>query len=704
MRCRTVLVTGVVLTAALATAAVVGSREDGVPRIRATVGGNPAAATIRWPAVKGATRYRLDLGDRSIEVGVYNCNTAECELGVDAAIAPGKAMRVVAVADSRVLARSNPVEIGVPEPERPGPIFDVVAVVEGADGPEIKVYPAASQREADTIRRRLEADPTVLETEQDGTMDQLQSPKGTVVDVGWPAEAMQLVAAHSISTGAGTIVAVVDSGIWANHPDLRGRVLPGADIPARLKGESRTGTVLPTEHGTAIAGVLAGNGGNGRPLGVAPATKILPVDVKGRDQAIKHSSLAAGILWATRQGARIISISSVAPVKDKAIASAISFATAKGVLVVAGVGNKGVDEPPCSQKQSGKANAAMFPAALPDVVAVGGTEANGRVSKCSHRGAYLDLVAPAIDLTLLGSSGRSLTRISSGTSYSGPAVAGAAALLLSVDPSLSRERLVQILESSARRGPDRTAYGRGLVSPYRALLTLRPAATTAVATDTLQDTPGVMADAPPFHQLGCGSDLAPTTYLSSHDLYTRYTVWMRPPGRSIPQSAGPVQEMTDSLVALELVNRTAGIGPYSDPAVNLFYGLGRSTNPTDYAVTYDAEHKATVSGPVVMIYPRYQGDPQFQPMYDGLQTGCRPEYGYRSFTPEQATVFPGLFEQWRLQARQLVVRDPAVEPGRYALLVFFDGFLRPSSPWNPPWWSSGRFPIVTVGPRSTQPG
>jgi hypothetical protein len=77
----------------------------------------------------------------------------------------------------------------------------------------------------------------------------------------------------------------------------------------------------------------------------------------------------------------------------RSVAFAIAHATTKGVLVTAGTGNHGAKG--CSPKQVGAPNAALYPASFADVVAVGGTEPNGRVWRCSHTGDYVDLVAPA---------------------------------------------------------------------------------------------------------------------------------------------------------------------------------------------------------------------------------------------------------------------------------------------------------------------
>ncbi len=170
-----------------------------------------------------------------------------------------------------------------------------------------------------------------------------------VRDGQWANSYFGLDKVWSVSKGAGVTVAVIDTGIKADHPDLTGSLLPGYD-PG---GQGRE--IKPTsEHGTGMASLIAGHGhGNGEGVvGLAPGVKILPV-FHG-----DGGSMPKGIEWAVDHGAKVINISEVTDTAEQdSFTEAVAYALQHKVLIVGGAGNDG--------------GRVLPPANVPGVLAVG---------------------------------------------------------------------------------------------------------------------------------------------------------------------------------------------------------------------------------------------------------------------------------------------------------------------------------------------
>lgn len=158
-----------------------------------------------------------------------------------------------------------------------------------------------------------------------------------VRDAQWHLDALAAGEAHAHSRGDGVTVAVLDSGVDASHPDLRGNVLPGVD----LTGRGTDGRDDPGGSGTALAGLVAGHGhpGSGSVagpdgvLGLAPQATLLPVVVSAPGASPDADVLAAGIQEAVRLGAGVLCIGRPLP-DDPAVTRALGTALAGGALVV----------------------------------------------------------------------------------------------------------------------------------------------------------------------------------------------------------------------------------------------------------------------------------------------------------------------------------------------------------------------------------
>ncbi|WP_083936668.1 S8 family serine peptidase [Longispora albida] len=274
----------------------------------------------------------------------------------------------------------------------------------------------------------------------------------SIRDRQWHVSALRLTEAHKISRGEGIIVAVVDSGVDAAHPDLAGSVLPGTDLGSAGDGRSDT-----AGHGTAMASAIAarghGPGGGDGVIGVAPGARILPI----RDQGSSGGSRGTGdgIRWAADHGAKIINISA-GGADLSAVRSAVEYAIGKGIIVVAAAGNDG-----------GPVEA---PAMYPGVVAVAGTGRDGSLWPKSGRGREVVAAAPAAEIAGAEPGGR--YSITAGTSDAAAITSGVLALVWAKFPSLDAanviNRLIKTADDKGEPGRD-PSFGYGLVNPVRAL-------------------------------------------------------------------------------------------------------------------------------------------------------------------------------------------------------------------------------------------
>jgi type VII secretion-associated serine protease mycosin len=263
-------------------------------------------------------------------------------------------------------------------------------------------------------------------------------------------KAQQLAGKHQVT------VAVIDQGVDGNHPDLKGRLLPGYNAVNPMNQGS------PDFHGTHVAGIIAANKNNGAGgYGVNPSAKILPIDVFDRDWGATDYAIAQGILYAVEKGAKVINMSLGGPMPSPLIEEALKKAAEKNVVVVAAAGNSGD-------------NSLSYPAAYEGVISVGSINHEKKLSDYSTYGTSVDIVAPGEEVysTIYEYEKKSSYRKLSGTSMSSPMVAGVASLLLSKYPNLTPLQVEYILEHTAEDLGDKgfdIKYGNGMVNPVAAL-------------------------------------------------------------------------------------------------------------------------------------------------------------------------------------------------------------------------------------------
>ena len=256
-------------------------------------------------------------------------------------------------------------------------------------------------------------------------------------------------------TGKNVRLAVIDSGIEAEHPDLRANVLETLDFV----GEATAAGI----HGTAVAGLISGNNGGGRGYrGMAPEAGLLSLRAcqePDRESALamcRTWSLARALDTAVQKDAQVINLS-VGGENDPLLTQLLQAALKRDILIVAAAGNNGPD------------GAVMFPGSMPGVISVGSVGGEGTAAASSARGK-VDIAAFGEDI-FAPVPGHKYNFLS-GTSMAAAHVSGIAALAKQIKPDITPAEFAEVLRATALRKGDAKVYGAGLIQPCAIVKTL----------------------------------------------------------------------------------------------------------------------------------------------------------------------------------------------------------------------------------------
>ncbi|HLN62829.1 MAG TPA: S8 family peptidase [Symbiobacteriaceae bacterium] len=237
----------------------------------------------------------------------------------------------------------------------------------------------------------------------------------------WGPQNVQAPAAWDYTKGSSSVlIAVVDTGVDLDHPDLSTKVR--TDIDYDYVNNDSTAQD-DNGHGTHVAGIAAAATNNSTGIaGMCPNCMVLPVKVLNSSGSGTYSAIASGINYAVSKGAKVINMSLGGSAGDATLSSAVSNANASGVLLACAAGNSNT-------------SAASYPAYYSGCVAVASTDSGNNKSSFSNYGSWVDTSAPGTSIyaTYWNNTYSTL----SGTSMATPHVAGLAGLLFSQGRSQS---------------------------------------------------------------------------------------------------------------------------------------------------------------------------------------------------------------------------------------------------------------------------
>lgn len=270
----------------------------------------------------------------------------------------------------------------------------------------------------------------------------------------WNLPIIQTLEGWNINRGTeDVVIAVIDTGVDIDHPDLAGRLAPGMNFIAE-----HNEPFDDVGHGTHVAGIIAATVDNVEGVaGMSWFNKVMPVKVLDESGAGSSYSVAQGIIWAADNGAKVINMSLGNYVDSSFLHDAIKYAYDRDVVLVAATGNDNTGEP-------------GYPAAYPEVVAVSATDARNQKAVFSNFGHYVDVVAPGENIasTYFQKQYAAL----SGTSMASPHVAALAGMIRSLNPDLTNVEVMELLRTSVvdlgEPGKD-PYYGYGRIDVKKAL-------------------------------------------------------------------------------------------------------------------------------------------------------------------------------------------------------------------------------------------
>lgn len=273
-------------------------------------------------------------------------------------------------------------------------------------------------------------------------------------DYQWNLPAIETNRGWNITKGKeDVIVAVVDTGVDLNHPDLKGKLLEGYNVV-----DPKSKPLDDVGHGTHVAGIIGAIVNNSEGVaGMSWYNKVLPVKVLDNSGSGTTYAVAEGIIWAADHGAKVINMSLGNYADAQFLHDAIKYAFDRDIVLIAATGNDNTERP-------------GYPAAYPEVFAVSATDPDMNKASYSNYGDYVDVMAPGTSIASTYPNNQYAAL--SGTSMASPHVAALAGLIRSLNPDLTNTEVMDLMRQSVidlgDPGHDKY-YGYGQVDVYKAL-------------------------------------------------------------------------------------------------------------------------------------------------------------------------------------------------------------------------------------------
>ena len=319
-----------------------------------------------------------------------------------------------------------------------------------------KIINAISTDISESVSKQLKKNSKIKYVEEDaqvqiiGKRKQPQPPQPTQ-QITWGIARVKAPGAWNKSTGKNVKIAVLDTGISNNHPDLT--VSGGINLVGMSKNNKWNDD---NGHGTHVAGIIAARNNSIGVIGVAPDAQLYAVKVLDASGGGYVSDVIEGIDWAVQNNMNVVSMSLGTTTYSQALNDSTANAYKAGVLLVAAAGNSGDGNPSTDD--------VLYPAKFDSVIAVSAVDSDNIAPAWSADGAKVELAAPGVDIYSTWLNGG--YAYESGTSMAAPFVSGVAALIKSKNPSMTPQEIRDTLDNNAIDlgdiGRDKT-YGFGLV-------------------------------------------------------------------------------------------------------------------------------------------------------------------------------------------------------------------------------------------------
>lgn len=461
---------------------------------------------------------------------------------------------------------------------------------------------------------RLNQDPRVEQAELNYKRRALFVPNDALYASQWAIPRIEAEQGWDAATGSEVVIAIVDTGVDLDHPDLAEKIVPGFnfvdnnDLPMDDNG-----------HGTHVAGIAAAAGNNGLGVaGVSWSSKIMPIKVLDASGTGNDYHAAQGIIWAVDHGAKVINLSFGGLQYSSLLQEAVNYAHDKGALVVAAAGNEALN-----------GNPPFYPAALDNVVAVGALDESDSRASFSSFGTYLDVSAPGVSVmsTALDNDYKAMT----GTSMAAPHVAGQAGLLFSLKPDQTNGQVEETIKQTAwdlgESGRD-DVFGYGRISVARSVGSIQPASPSVGAIE------GTVVTADGRPAVGAKAETAGKIALA--DASGNFSLSGLPAGtHDVSYSASGFNRQVQQLISV-------GQGTTRVPTVVLFPARGEIRGRVLSFFKGKPIRGAVVRTDQVIVPTDTKGRFRFTFLEDGLHTIYYDASGYRGQKQENIAVANGV--------------------------------------------------------------
>jgi subtilisin family serine protease len=283
--------------------------------------------------------------------------------------------------------------------------------------------------------KALKKYPEVLRIDEDIEITITKAPATSVQpaqSLPWGVDLIDAELAWVSSTGQAVKVAIIDTGVDRNHPDLSANIKGGINtINSAKTYQDDNG------HGTHVAGIIGAVNNSIGVVGTAPQVDIYSVKALGRSGSGYLSDIIEGLQWAVTNKMQVISMSLGTNSDNQSFHDAIRAVYNAGIIQVAAAGNDGPTD-----------NSVDFPAKYPETIAVSAIDNLGQIPSWSSRGAEVDLAAPGVDINSTWNN--DLYKVISGTSMATPHVTGTVALTIAAKGQMAPDAMKKYLKSKAK--------------------------------------------------------------------------------------------------------------------------------------------------------------------------------------------------------------------------------------------------------------